>query len=136
MALYCLCGGKFQSWNAALLAAEKDAGLTGGSLSCQRDQYYYKGYPDNGVTAKVADQQIGLDDEEPGLVEDPTLVVSTGPVRKTVSTQGNNTLPAAPAGAENKQASRRHPSPVQPAGPAPSSGPDMTITAPFRPGFA
>ena len=84
----------------------------------------------------MAAQQLGLDDEELGLVEEPTLVFITGPVRKTVSTQGNNTLPAAPAGAENKQASRRPPSPVQPAGPAPSSGPNMTITAPFRPGFA
>ena len=55
-ALYRLCGGKFQSWNADLLAAEKDAGLTGGSLSRQRDKYYYKGYPDNGVTSKVVSQ--------------------------------------------------------------------------------
>ena len=102
--LYHLCGGKFQSWNTALLAAEKDAGLTGGSLIHQRAQYYYKGYPNNGVTAKVAAQQLGLDGEEPGLVEEPTLVVSTGPVRKTVSTQGKHTLPAAAAGAEYKQA--------------------------------
>ena len=35
-ALYRLCGGKFQSWNVDLLAVDKDAGLTGGSLSCQR----------------------------------------------------------------------------------------------------
>ena len=40
------------------MAAEKDAGLTGGSLSRQRDKYYYKGYPDNYVTAKVAVQQL------------------------------------------------------------------------------
>ena len=38
-ALYRLCGGKFQSWNAALLFAEKDAGLTGGSQSRQQSQY-------------------------------------------------------------------------------------------------
>ena len=76
----------------------------GGSLSRQRAQYYYKGYPGNGVTAKVAAQQLGLDDKEPGLVEEPTLVVSTGPVRKTVSTQGKHTLPAAVAGAKSKQA--------------------------------
>ena len=41
-ALYCLCGGKFQSWNAYLLAANNDAGLTGGSLIRQRAEYYYK----------------------------------------------------------------------------------------------
>ena len=52
----------------------------GGGLSRQRAEYYYKGYPDNGVTAKVSDQQLGLD-EDPGLVEEPALVVSTGPVR-------------------------------------------------------
>ena len=86
-----------------MLAAEKYAGLTGGSLSRQRAQYYYKGYPDNGVTAKVADQQLGLD-KEPALVEEPALVVSTGLVQKTVSTQGKHTLPAASAGAEYKQA--------------------------------
>ena len=57
-ALYRLCDGKFQSWNADLLAAEKDASLTGGSLSRQRDEYYYKGYPDNYVTAKVATQRL------------------------------------------------------------------------------
>ena len=57
-ALYRLCGGKFWSWNAALLAAEKDSGLTGGGLSCQRAKYYYKGYPDNDVTAKVAAHQL------------------------------------------------------------------------------
>ena len=81
-----------------------DAGLTGGSLIRQRAHYYYKMYPDNGVTAKVAAQQLGLDNEEPGLVEEPTMVVSTGPVRKTVSTQGKHTLPAAVAGAKSKQA--------------------------------
>ena len=57
-ALYRLCGGKFQSWNADLLAAEKDSGLTGGSPSRQRAKYYYKGYPNNDVTAKVAAQQL------------------------------------------------------------------------------
>ena len=57
-ALYRLCGGKFQSWNANFLAAEEDAGLTGGSLSRQQAKYYYKGYPDNDVTAKVAAQQL------------------------------------------------------------------------------
>ena len=56
--LYRLCGGKFQSWNADFLASEKDAGLTGGSLSRQRAKYYYKGYPDNYVTAKVAAHQL------------------------------------------------------------------------------
>ena len=39
-ALYRLCGGKFQSWNADLMAAKKDAGLTGGSLSRQQAKYY------------------------------------------------------------------------------------------------
>ena len=58
MALYRLCGGKFQSSNADLLAAEKDAVLTGGSLSRQRADYYYKGYPGNDVTAKVVAQQL------------------------------------------------------------------------------
>ena len=52
----------------------------------------------------MAAQQLGLGDEEPGLVEEPTLVVSTGPLRKTVSTQGKHTLPAAAVGAEYKQA--------------------------------
>ena len=56
--MYRLCGGKFQIRNADLLAAEKDTILTGGSLSRQRDEYYYKGYPDNDVTAKVAAQQL------------------------------------------------------------------------------
>ena len=74
-----------------------------GGLSRQWAKYYYKGYPDNGVTDKVLDQQLGLD-EEPGLVEDPALVVSTGPVRKTVSTRIKHTLPAAAASAEYKQA--------------------------------
>ena len=58
VALYRLCGGNFQSWNADFLAAKKDAGLARGSLSRQRAEYYYKGYPDNDVTAKVAAQQI------------------------------------------------------------------------------
>ena len=40
------------------MAAEKDVGLTGGSLSRQRGKYYYKGYPDNYVTSKVAAQQL------------------------------------------------------------------------------
>ena len=87
-----------------MLAANKDAGLTGGSLIRQRAKYYYKGYPDNDVTSKVAAQQLGLDNDEPGLVEETTLVVRTGHVRKTVSTQGKDTLPAAAAGAEYKQA--------------------------------
>ena len=56
--LYHLCGGKFQSWNADLMAAEKDAGLTGGSLSRQQAEYYYKGYPDNNVTGKFSAQKI------------------------------------------------------------------------------
>ena len=30
----------------------------GGILSRQQDKYYYKGYPDNYVTAKVAAQQL------------------------------------------------------------------------------
>ena len=103
-ALYRLCGGKFQCWNSALLSADKDDGLTWGSLSRQRAEYYYKGYPNNGVTAKVADQQLGLDEEEPGLVEEPTLVVSTGMVWKTVSTKGKHTIPVAAAGAKYRQA--------------------------------
>ena len=49
-------------------------------------------------------QKLGLDDEEPGLVEEPTLVVSTGPVWKRVSTQAKHTLPVAAAGAKYKQA--------------------------------
>ena len=52
----------------------------------------------------MAAQQLGLGDEEPGLVEEPTLVVSTGMVQKTVSTQGKHTLPTVAAGAEYKQA--------------------------------
>ena len=56
--MYRLCGGKFQSWNADFLAAEKDAGLTGGGLSRHRDEYYYKGYPDNYVTAEMEAQQL------------------------------------------------------------------------------
>ena len=51
----------------------------------------------------MAAQQLGLD-KDPGLVEEPALVVSTGPVRKTVSTQGKHTLPAAAAGAKYNQA--------------------------------
>ena len=51
----------------------------------------------------MLDQQLGLD-EELVLFEEPALVVSTGPVRKTVSTQIKHTLPAAAAGAEYKQA--------------------------------
>ena len=41
-----------------MLASQKDSGLTGGILSRQQDKYYYKGYPDNDVTAKVAAQQL------------------------------------------------------------------------------
>ena len=48
----------FQSRNADLLAAEKDSGLTGGSVSRQQAEYYYKGYPYNDVTAKVAAQKL------------------------------------------------------------------------------
>ena len=40
------------------LAAKKDSGFTRGSLSRQRAEYYYKGYPENDVPAKVADQQL------------------------------------------------------------------------------
>ena len=79
-----------------MLAAEKDAGLTGEILRRQQADYYYKGYPDNGVTAKVEAQKLGLDYEEPGLVEEPTLVVSTGTVQKTVSTQSKMSAPWMP----------------------------------------
>ena len=41
-----------------LLATKKDSGLTGGSLSRQQAEYYYKGYPYNDAKAKVAAQQI------------------------------------------------------------------------------
>ena len=41
-----------------MLDTEKDSNLTGGSLSRQRSEYYYKGYTDNDVTAKVAAQQL------------------------------------------------------------------------------
>ena len=51
----------------------------------------------------MAAQQLGLD-KDPGLVEEPALVVSMGPVRKTVSTQGKHTIPAAAAGSKYKQA--------------------------------
>ena len=40
------------------MASKKDAGLMGGSLSRQRAEYYYKGYPDNDVTSKVEAQQL------------------------------------------------------------------------------
>ena len=50
--------GSFRVSTRIFLAAEKDAGLTGGSLSRQRAEYYYKGYPNNDVTDKVADQQL------------------------------------------------------------------------------
>ena len=79
-----------------MLAAEKDAGLTGEILRRHRADYYYKGYPDNGVTAKVEAQKLGLDNEDPGLVEEPTLVVSTGTVRKTVSTRSKMLAPWMP----------------------------------------
>ena len=61
-ALYRICCGKFQSRNVAFLAAEKYAGLTRGNLIRHQAKYYYKGYPDNDVTAKVAAQQLGLGD--------------------------------------------------------------------------